>query len=1774
MSNDFRPGIQITADLIPSINYAGWQNAIPLLTSLRVENHSNQLVSNLKLVLESEPPFLESKTWLIDKLFPETELPIRDLDIRLDPKYLRNLNEAERGTVSFGLFFQSPPDHSSDPSCSNDSPSTIEREIARFQQDLRILAHNEWGGISGNLELLAAFVTPNDPGIPRILKRGSEILQQKKLPAGIDGYQSHDPNRAKLLAAVLWSAVAEVRLSYASPPASFELNGQKIRSVETVLQQGLATCLDTTLLFAAALEASGLHPIIVMQQEHCFVGCWLVPRTLRRMLEDECSEVRKGIATGELICFETTLVTQHPVPRFDEAIQIASRSLEERNEGKFRVALDIQRARMAQIRPLVTGSGGAGDREVDPFDPRGNSGGIPDPRANSEVRILSVEDSIPITPGGRKERWQRKLLDLTLRNRLLNFRPTAQSVPILCPDLGLLEDKLASDYQLRLISLPEENYVASRSSELFEQQTRKSLTETFTRAAWENNELPCDLLSAELPKRLTNIHRSVRNDLNEGGANTLYLALGFLRWRELDNKARSYRAPLILLPARLQRNSAASPYYLSRHEDDPCFNATLIQLLKRDFDCDLSGLELELPTDDQGIDVPQIFAQVRAAVRDIPGFELVEEMALARFSFAKYLMWSDLVRRSDQLEQNRVVRHLIQDPDQPFESAADFITDSSEVDQNFAPENLIFPLDADSSQLSAVLAAAQGNDFVLIGPPGTGKSQTIANMICQLLAERKTVLFVAEKTAALEVVFRRLNANGLSSCCIELHSNKAERKKFLEQLGASWQEKSARQPSQGKVAPDSPWLNINGRLKIRRDELNAYVRAIHRVYPNGWSPFEAMGLIARERQQAPLRFDWTNRQEHDRNHYYRLVDGVRQLASNFQAIRNMTPIPEIRTREWSIAWESRLLDDCQQLNRLTGQLQQSRVSLAASCGWESLADISVSQLEAIDSFARSLLGCRGIDVRIMFHPHFAQIRAAVRSLAEEIEKYQQLQQQLSAEFSLATIPRIPLDTLEVEWRKGTSSFWPFSWLARRKVTALLQTYATQGTVNPAHDLPLLRNLRQTLNSIEQQELSQHPEIWKGLDTDTVRLETELKRAEQLRSSLRNLTREIPRIDPQATCRTIYPALKGRNENLRVFHDAAEFRRAFKELAAFLKSFADTTGSPPLARDTPRVVQTLNQLAQKIPQHRRSLRLWTAWNEARFQAGQAGLQLLVEELEQGTTDPEELENRFAWGYANWWLPAIIDQDPALRTFRRFQHEEAIEDFRQLDQQARELAASVAKQAWLGKLPAMDSVPRRSELGMLRHQLGLRRPSLSIRQIVEGMPKYFHQLAPCLLMSPLSIAQYLSTDQTLFDVVIFDEASQITTWDAIGAVARGKQTIIVGDPKQLPPTNFFGIIEDDSEDEDLQDHERDLESILDEATASGLPTLRLNWHYRSRHESLIAFSNQNYYHNQLITFPGAQSAEKGLVLVRVDNAVYQRGGNRTNQTEAEAIVAELVGRMKQELTKSESRRRTFGVITFNIQQQTLIQDLLDQAQCDDPALDWFFSEDRTEPTIVKNLENVQGDERDVIYFSITFGFDANSQRRDLPLNFGALNREGGERRLNVAITRAKEELRVFCSFHSDDIRSERSRSRGVRDLKMFLAFAESCNREFSPDRGAWLASQDSALTQAITGQLQERGWQVVPSIGVSDLKITLGIVHPHDSSRYLAAIECDGETYRRAATARDRDKTRPQVLQGLGWEILRVWSPELWYDSEATIESLDRRLRELLEESLPSPAAADF
>lgn len=1663
----------------------------------------------------AQPAFCRPKEWAVDSLGAGQTIEVDDRRITLDFSVLDRLNEAEHGQLVFRL-------HQDD------------ELLAEQVVPIELLARDEWGGTGEMSQILAAFVSPNHPAVAAILKEASRLLERGGHSGALNGYESRDPRRAYMISAAIWSAVSGLGLSYALPPRSFEKQGQKIRDPGCITGTGLATCLDTTLLLAAAFEAVQLNPIVIFTQGHAFVGVWQVDKTFPLTVETDITEVRKAIQSHELIVLETTLLTHRPAVDFPRARANGESQLSEDAERAFHMAIDIARARAAGIRPISSplAEPQRGAHQDDSVVPPA----LPPVPGLDQIPAAYAEELVA-TPSGRLDRWQKKLLDLSLRNRLLNFSDTRQTLGLLCADVAALEDALASGGRFRIISLKDENPIGDRDPNIYRQQTGRDIQHDFAETAFSRGQVCAIETGKETQVRLTTLYRKARSDLAEGGTNTLFMAAGFLRWKKDPRDERSYRAPLLLLPIRLDRRSANSHYFLSHHEDDVVFNQTLLEFLQRDFGLSIPTLRGALPGDESGIDIRQVFGIVKQAVRDAPGFEVVEETAISTFSFSKYLMWKDLVDRTDSLRNNRLVRHLLDNPTEPFSDGLGGFPQPRTIDEKVRPSDLYTPLAADSSQLAAVLAAESGKDFVIIGPPGTGKSQTIANTIAHCLSRGKTVLFVAEKSAALDVVHRRLKAYGLADACLELHSNKSDRKSVLAQLGAAWDRHSD--------AEDQEWIRLGESLRIERSELNHYVADLHEPGSHGRSIYHGIGTVLGRDPGFALSFPDLN--THDQNSFDSLVDLADRLALTHKAVAHCASLEGITQTEWSFAWQKELLEASDRLSEEAITLTSACAALEQELGLPADPRVARQRLAALNQLAAAIGVVAASDCRFASRGDLDALRSSLDDLERMVKDYDASRSSLTASFDEERIHAIPTSEMDLEWRRESAKLWPLSSLGKRKVRKLLQTYAKGGAVTPETDIPALARMKRSLEEAAASPARSLP-AFAGVHSDLPSLRDALQKVLDLRTAAAELSRGAPQAQ---LWQRIEPILPPEAESTRLAAAARQLRETNARFEAASGRYVSAAGGP-LAWPS------LQDLMDKLHGIRRdSARLndWVKWSQVRRQAEALGLGPMIEALQAGSiVDPRD---DFRVAYFHWWVPLAIDGKPRLRGFVHWEQHDRIKRFKDLIQAMQALTASQVRRAVSHDLPARDGVPRKSELGILRHQLGLQRPSLSIRALIESMPETLTKLTPCVLMSPLSVAQYLPPEQTMFDIVIFDEASQITTWDAVGSIARGRQSIIVGDPKQLPPTNFFGRTDDEA-DQDLELHERDLPSILDEASAAGLPLHQLNWHYRSRDEGLIAFSNHHYYNQRLVTFPAPATDSRSVRFHKV-NGVYARGTTRTNPIEARAVVDFVIQRLEAWAARDPDDRWSIGVITFNIQQQELILDLLDAERAARPHLEWFFSEDREEPVIVKNIENVQGDERDVMVFSITFGRDDEGK---FSMAFGAVNLDGGEKRLNVAVTRAKSEFHVFASITAEDINAGRAKGVGVSHLKNYLAYAERGAVALpGMDEGS-LGPAESPFEESVAAMLRARGWEVRTQIGVSGDRIDLGIVHPDRPGAYLAGVECDGATYHRSATARDRDQIREGVLRNLGWRFLRVWSTDWFMRREDALQRLDDALNDLL------------
>ncbi|MEI9964819.1 MAG: AAA domain-containing protein [Caulobacteraceae bacterium] len=509
---------------------------------------------------------------------------------------------------------------------------------------------------------------------------------------------------------------------------------------------------------------------------------------------------------------------------------------------------------------------------------------------------------------------------------------------------------------------------------------------------------------------------------------------------------------------------------------------------------------------------------------------------------------------------------------------------------------------------------------------------------------------------------------------------------------------------------------------------------------------------------------------------------------------------------------------------------------------------------------------------------------------------------------------------------------------------------------------------------------------------------------------------------------------------------------------------------------------------------------------------AGGKALVDGLYAGLLDDRTLTPAFDRAYAEALRAALFRNWPELRSFDGEGQNRLVEEFRRLDRARIDLAQEQIVAAHAAGRP--QGAAGIGPLGMLNAEMARKRGHLPIRVLLEKAGPAIQQLKPVFMMSPLSVAQFLKPGGLQFDLLVMDEASQIEPVDALGAIARAQQIVVVGDEKQLPPTAFFKKLtgEDDPEEtieEGITIQAKDAESILELALAKGLPSRMLEWHYRSKHQSLIAVSNREFYENKLFIVPSPYDAVAGMGLKfnLLKDTVYGRGESRTNPKEARAVAEAVIRHAR------ETPDQSLGVATFSVAQRQAVVKELELLRRANPDVETFFSAASNEPFFVKNLENLQGDERDVIFISVGYG---KTETGYLAHAFGPLSGEGGERRLNVLISRAKLRCEVFCNFTGADIDLERTRSRGVAALKLFLTFAETGHFGLGEVTGE---DFDSEFEAQVCERLQALGYDVKRQIGASGFRVDLAVSDPQKPGRFILGIECDGAQFHSSRSARD-------------------------------------------------------
>lgn len=1608
--------IGVEIDYINKVNPAIQTKELPVLASCILSNKANEPIYDL--IVSVTGKMIDGASEAISMLPVNGLIATENLNINFNRKTTDSLTEAIDSSFTITICIKG-------------------EEAFRQEYPIRVLTHDYWPGTSTFPETIAVFVTPNAPAVAHVLQNAAQWMEKFTGDSALDAYQTRDVKRVRYHLAAIYEALREESIAYILPPASFEETGQRVRTAETVINDKLGTCLDLSLLYAACIEQCGLYPIIIFTPGHAFVGCWLEETYYRQPTGDDSSYLSKNIANGisRLVIVESTFITSTQPFSFEEAVTSAEKTLSSSTDVLF---VDIHRCRLEGIQPIS-------ESNVNEWDNEGVDHSHATTKVNDTLKIdIKDTSSEPLT---REQIWERKLLDISLRNNLINLKLGRRALPFISFRIDQVEDFLQDGRSYHIIPNPQDKIINPNGQGIYDSRQYKEEYQAIVTENLKLGRLSSYLNSTELEQRLKFFYRESRNSLEENGANTLFLAIGILKWFETEKSRQARYAPILLLPVEIIRLSN-NDYIIRTRDEDIMFNTTLAEMLKQNFHVTIPDIN-HLPEDENGCDVLRILTIVRSRIMHIQRWDVLEESMLGLFSFSKFVMWNDVHSNFDLMRDNPIIKALLsngtwQEDENPV--------DISHYDEDCSPSDNAIPIDVDSSQLEAVLESGQGHSFILYGPPGTGKSQTITNMIANALFHGKKVLFVAEKMAALEVVQKRLEKIGLAPFCLELHSNKVTKSHLLEQLDQTL--------SLTRINEPTDYAQTADELMQQRQKLSKFHTLMHEKNESGFSLYDCISYYSSIKEEPD----------------YPSPD----FMKDFDAKKLDSALAEIKK-----------------------------------------AGIVLSLIGRPD--AHPLLGLNII--RISKNDE-GELLTNLKDLLNEIK---------GAETAIANINK----TLMISLSNNTASI-PFVYNLQK----ILQTWNT-----------------------------------KILFEDYKQLSTEWDAANDswflLKFVKRNkIVKYLRQFNDGVKAKDINELIK----ELSVFHDEA-YRLNINifdgDAIPFDKAIiSDDTKSVISIKQIKGTMSRLNKicsikddfesLENKLPvwiTNLEKLRDWSLWCAVSKELCEHNMEKTVKALEQSDAEAvERVANSFKKGCLGLLANSIIDRHRELQIFRGVLFENQIERYKELDDKFKTLTIKMLYYTLASRVPSQtNGVLNGSELGILKRYIHSKGRGASVRKIIDQIPELLPRLCPVMLMSPISVAQFIDLHNQKFDIVCFDEASQMPTSEAVGAIARGNALICVGDPKQMPPTSFFtsNVIDEQEAEND------DMDSILTDCITISMPGRYLNWHYRSKHESLIAFSNQQYYDGRLYTFPSVDDKARKVKYVHI-NGAYDYGRTRSNEAEADAIVTDVVKRLQSDSSES------IGIIAFSKVQQNLIEDKLGDTLAKYPELEKKAYNRENEPIFIKNLENVQGDERDVILFSVGYGPDKNGR---VSMNFGPLNNVGGERRLNVAVSRARNEMVVYTIMEPEMIDLKRTNALGVVGLKNFLIFAKTGKL---PLRSTQVSMAKKDIADTIGDELRSRGYKVDTHVGHSAFKIDIAVCDPADSEKYILGILCDGDRFYQTKTEREREIGQPSFLHHLGWNLLHVWTLDWYLDKDKVIETILSTIKNCMDDTseakVESPAAS--
>jgi hypothetical protein len=1733
--------------------YALAYNKIPFVNNIRVTNSLGGVSSQITILVDLEWTASERDP-MKRRIFVEATPPVGDIleidgtDFRLEDSALVDLEETTHARLVVTV---------------DDGAGIRQTE----ETDITILARNQWINSSEIHSSLAAFVQPNHPTVNEILAEASGVLRTEGKQGSLEGYQA-GPERAREIGRAVFMALQRRIDRYVDIPASFDDEGQKVRPLDDVLEHRQGTCIDLACAYASCLEQAGLHPVICIVHGHAFSGFFLNERG------DEFPSVMHNFATminlvesGEVILAETVDLTGEG--SFDGArANVRSHLRETIIDGCQRCETLLASGRAdadphlrAFINVLKCHKEG-----VLPLPARVVRDGIVTiviDNGPSEAPVLERRDEktgglLPNSVPARVQQWKNALLDLSFRNRLLNYKPDSTGIALFTPldGIGSIEDRLSQGQPILVrpsddvtefmrergfMDLADE--VRQRGFRAVQAQFERELKNEWERSAtlWGMTS------SGSFANRIKKLVATAKDEEQETGVNNLYMTFGTLKWNDPKSSVGSVTSPIFMTPIRIAiRRGHPVPTITMDDAAMTTINYCLVEALRS-----RRGLRLDWFSQDMsdlhGLDIGRGLQELRREILDErlsdQGFEVIDDASIGVLRFNKIRLWKDLNDHWELFMRNSVVRHLI------VNGRSSLFSDPNDPDGMGIPPiedaELMNPQPADGAQSRAIKRALAGHTFVLEGPPGTGKSQTITNLLANALAQGKRVLFVAEKPAALEVVKERLQEVGLDPFCLDMHDKGSKPEDLKKQL----RDALAFTPS----ADMEKWNELDAKFRLVAQVLCVYRDKIHGPARNGRSFYDAYTRLL-ELGDGPVATSDRSLYEvpHAEIEVWRTVLG------------GLGPFAEVaRPRPghpWMLAGaiEAEDVPRAELAETILSLLTSSQGLSTSTDEWSMLAAEMGHLFELVGLVAMMQLTILGVRPpangwrEVMSPGWISEIDQNLVKIQDEMAACVDLSQSLGHEFL-----EMDLAPMLSAVRSAASSFV----IGRKgRLKKALGRYAA---VTPFVDAELtevvriIERMKSAADSVRASaELIRSRASWLLPHDWTPVGNNGLEEAHRRLSLVSDSERFVAGMSGAAS-RAIELQDSGISPKMATVDCASGLLQGYSHIKTIVGATDESIALWSSGRPE------LKALAEVLPEWSADgessvFRTLTRWLAFSAQVALVAGDCLVDfrrELLEGVIPAESSLMAFDRALMSVTL-TVVGQEHDLDVFDHAVHNRRVNEFVNLLKE-RELLLRRIIPFLLHASREFDSNATTGEVGELKAELVARkRGARSIRHLLAKFPDLISSLAPCFLMSPDSIAKFLEPGKLEFDLIVFDEASQIPVSCAAGALGRAEAAVVVGDSKQMPPTSVAEVApvrEPAAAQQPAADETpvpEDEESILDECVGAGMQREWLEWHYRSRDEVLIKFSNDKYYDGRLSSFPAPflQVPGCGIEYHRV-NGSYESGGSKTNSIEADAIVAEV----KRRANDPVLRRFSIGIVTMNLEQRELILKKL--GELNDPAVMALIEkEDDQESLFVLNLESVQGRERDVIILGTSFSRPADGSQ--MSLNFGPLTLTGGERRLNVAITRARRTMVIFSSFDPEDM--NHAKSVGMRHLRDYLGMAKAISEGSRPQSTVSELESNDMHRHVVADALRERGLIVEVGLGLSTFKVDIAVTLPGFEGRWLVGVLLDGKVWAARPLALDRDALPRTVLEkAMGWRsIARVWLPSWKLDAKEIVEDIYR------------------